>query len=499
MNKNNSTAADTSAATKSTSQKKKSPKKKSYTMRSCLRKVAVKCYAEQLGLPSDASYLEIIKKLQKTIPHISRDYIVFAIVHYKDTLSDDVFLPSIEKPHAHIWAIRRDKRNEHVSTWLSLFGVKYRPKIDDELFKNQGVELMKTLIGSAMYSTHDTEEAMKDGKEQYDIEEVIMNITMEEFLAIRKGYEQGLVNGKLTLEQQIALDEAAFQLGYELKDWEEWYGSLSFAQRKLTSMKVIKESYYRGLSKRYDENRYVNRLSIFIKGAPGIGKSYYSDNLPHSLAVTSGKTGKYDDLKPSTEVISISDYSTEQLLTMADNYICRPYRRNSNNGYWCGHLFVVTSNLDFDDWVRECGQKPENTAFIDRFYVCHVDAEGHLICTHVSKRGTPEEQKERLERFLEFKKGFEASLKQYADKKKNGDSVDYSAILEETEAKDIKDVEKEVLEKEVKDLKEQIEETAKELLSLPLVDIAFLQENGYTYPVPFMPSEEGKQLKWEIV
>ena len=260
-----------------------------------------------------------------------------------------------------------------------------------------------------------------------------MNITMEEFLALRKGYTQGLVTGKLTLEQQIELDSEAFQLGYELKDWEEWYGSLSFAQRKLTSMKVIKESYYRGLSKRYNENRYVNRLSIFIKGAPGIGKSYYSDNLPHSLAVTSGKTGKYDDLKPSTEVISISDYSTEQLLTMADNYICRPYRRNSNNGYWCGHLFVVTSNLDFDDWVRECGQKPENTAYIDRFYVCHVDDSGKLICTHYSKRGTSEEQKERLNRFLDFKKGFEASLKKFADMKANDEPVDYSVLNSEVE------------------------------------------------------------------
>ncbi|WP_022765855.1 hypothetical protein [Butyrivibrio sp. XPD2006] len=485
-------------------------KKTSYTMRSSLRTISVKCYAEQLGLPETATYLDIIHKIQKIIPFISRDFIVFAIVHYKDTLGDNIWLPANEKPHVHIWAKKRDNQPIHISQWLSLFDVTYRKDIDDDLFKNHGVEPCKTMIGCAMYATHDTEEAIKDGKEQYDISEVIMNISLDEFLSLRKGYEQGLSTGKLSLEQLVVLDDAAFQLGYELKDWEEWYGNLSFAQRKLTSMKTIKESYYRGLHKRYNENRYINRLSIFIQGAPGIGKSFYSDNLPHSLAVTSGKTGKYDDLQPSTEVISISDYTSEALLSMADNYICRAYVRNKNNAYWCGKLFVVTSNVSFEEWVRDCGGNPENSAFIDRFYVCHVDAEGHLICTHASKRGTSEEQKERLERFLEFKKGFEASLKQFADKKANDKPVDYSAILNEVEVKEKTDVEKEYLERENTELKDKVKEAekriieayddaAKELLSLPLIDIKFLQDNKLSYPVPFMPSDDGKSLKWEIV
>ena len=491
-------------------QKTMKKKKTSYTMRSSLRTISIKCYAEQLGLDEKATYLDIIHKIQKIIPHISRDYIVFAIVHYKDTLTDDIFLPSVEKPHVHIWAKRRDNDSRHVNQWLSLFEVTYRKGIDDDLFKNHGVEPCDKLVSCAMYATHDTEQAIKDGKERYDISEVIMNISLEEFLSLRKGYTQGLSTGKLTLEQQIELDSEAFQLGYELKDWEEWYGSLSFAQRRLTSMKTIKESYYRGLSKRYDENRYVNRLSIFIQGAPGIGKSFYSDNLPHSLAVTSGKTGKYDDLKPSTEVISISDYTSEALLTMADNYICRTYRRNSQNGYWCGRLFVVTSNVSFDEWVRDCGGNPENTAFIDRFYVCHVDAENHLICTHASKRGTSEEQKERLERFLEFKKGFEASLKEYAEIKKNSQPVDYSAILNEVEVKEEKEIEKEGLEKENKELKEQIkdtekacEETVKAVINLPLIDIQYFKEHPDDLGLPecclSLPSEQGKSLKWEIV
>ncbi len=497
--------------------KNKEVKKLFYTMESSLRNISVKCYAEQLGLPADATPIQIVRKLAKIIPQIdSERYQVFAICHCRDTNKDDIWDPSVEKPHVHIWARVKKGNSQKVRTWLNLFHVKYRKGLDDSLFANHGVEgIDKDLCNCAMYATHDTDKAIKDGKAHYELEEVIMNMSMDEFKNIRAGYISGLSgSGKVDLKTRTELSSVAFKMGYELKGWTAFYSILSEAQKECSAgMKVWKEEYKLGTTARYTENKYVNRLSIYIQGKAGIGKSYYSDSLPGVLAVDGGDTGKFDDLTEAHRGISISDYHTKNLLNLADNKMCHVYRRNKDNPLFCGDLFVVTGNDSFEDWVIQCngGHKPNNyDAYESRFYICHVDAEGKLICDHPSKRGTEAEQQDRLNRFLEFKKGFEASLKKFADMNKNSQSVDYSCILEETEVKDKVDVEKEGLKRKVTDLEGQLKEaekriievsddTAKEILSLPLIDIKFLQDNKLSYPVPFMPSDDGKSLKWEIV
>ncbi len=487
-----------------------------YTMESSLKTIAIKCYAEQLGLPSDATPQQIIRKLKEVIPNIdSTKYQVFAICHYRDTNKDNIWHPSTEKAHVHIWARVKGKNAIKLRSWLNLLHVTYRECVDDDLFRNHGVESCRHFDVCAMYSTHDTDDAIADGKAHYELEEVIMNMSMDEFKNIRAGYISGLSgSGKVDLKTRTELSSVAFKMGYELKGWTAFYSILSEAQKECSAgMKVWKEEYKLGTTARYTENKYVNRLSIYIQGKAGIGKSFYSDSLPGVLAVDGGDTGKFDDLTEAHKGISISDYHTKNLLNLADNKMCHVYKRNKDNPLFCGDLFVVTGNDSFEDWVIQCngGHKPTNfDAYESRFYVCHVDAEGKLICDHPSKRGTEAEQQDRLNRFLDFKKGFEASLKEYAEIKKSSAPVDYSAILEETDVKEKTDIEKECLERENTELKEQVKEAekriieahddvAKELLSLPLVDIVFLQQNGYSEAMPFMPSGEGKTLKYEIV
>ena len=138
------------------------------------------------------------------------------------------------------------------------------------------------------------------------------------------------------------------------------FNELPFKIRSNAKMKTVKESYQRGVDRRIAENREVLRVCIFIKGEPNTGKTYTS------LAALAGKriykidgggSGKFDNLRPDREAIVISDEVCPNLLNMADNYICKAYRRQNNNPAWAGNYFVVTSNLSFDDWVVQSETK----------------------------------------------------------------------------------------------------------------------------------------------
>lgn len=246
----------------------------------------------------------------------------------------------------------------------------------------------------------------------------------------------------MTAREWEELDHTARQLGYELKDFDEWWDTLSVNVVSSPKFRTIKESYYRGVGQRVSENDEVNRLSVFIHGAPNTGKTYAAEHsVPGSyLLVSGGGNGKFDNLKPSTNAIIIDNDTCPDLRYMADNYICRAYRRWRNNSVWAGEYFIVTSNKIFERWVRECGivtkdsfGKPTENfrAIQSRFYLCEIakkNGQTYLKCTRVSERGTLEDQQERLNKFLSFKKKFNQTIAEYHPSEE--DEVDYTDILE---------------------------------------------------------------------
>ena len=74
-----------------------------------------------------------------------------------------------------------------------------------------------------------------------------------------------------------------------------------------------------------------------------------------------------------TRNIIIDDDVCPNLLNMTDNYICRAYKRQSNNPAWTGKYFIVTSNYTFDEWIAMCklGEKHYEAAH-SRFYICEI-------------------------------------------------------------------------------------------------------------------------------
>lgn len=414
--------------------KKKS--KITLTMESKVTTLALKFYPEQLPGGWD-NLKKIIKAIDKAL------YQVLAIMHYKDYLKDDIWAPSNEKPHIHIiFRMTDTSKSIRVKQILQMLNVVFRQGIDDKLWKEHGAETCVHFDAYAMYLTHDTRQARLDGKAQYDVDEIVSNLNADEIQLVRDGYIRvSQQHHKVSLDEMIQIDKEAEQLGYNLKDFTDWYADLPFVIRKKSDMKTIRESYERGIHRRVNENTKINRLCVFIEGQPNQGKTYGAIQAlagKKILPVGGGGTGKFDRLSPSHEAIVIDDDVAPNLLNMTDNYICQAYKRQSSNPYWCGQYFVVTSNKNFKDWLESCGIKSDIhvAAMFSRFYVCHIEnvnGNNKLICDSVSTRGTATEQEERRDMFLEFQQRMNDSLQSYIP---NSVSIDYSSVMPEKYLKD---------------------------------------------------------------
>ncbi len=435
------------------SDKKKWSKKdcKVLSLDNKVHSLAIKIYEEQLKY----GWTYVCNEIHATDP---KDFQVIAIQHDLDVYAEDncFWRPAIEKPHIHIIFRCMDRKKRiRVRNVLDALGIVFRPGLDDDLWKNHGVETVGNFPGYAAYLTHETEDAIRDGKTRYPLDELVSNLTIEEIKEVRQGYLRVSQNTKMTTAAWVELDQQAYNIGREFGDFDAWYGELPFVARSGARIKTIRESYDRGVREAVNEDPKVLRTCIFIQGGPNRGKTYAAKaalELPGRLVLTveGGGTGKFDKLRAYTQAILVSDDTCPNLLNMADDYKCQAYRRGSNNPYWTGAYFVVTSNLSFPEWLDSCGIKiykkkrtpygmvddekqysDHYNAMESRFFVCHlVDAEGNspqrLVLDSPATRGTFEEQKERLERFLKFKLKFNATIAEYVP----GPALDYDAVID---------------------------------------------------------------------
>lgn len=398
--------------------------------------LAIKIYDEQLPHGLDALFASIRAT-------DSKYFHVLAIVHNRCTYVDDCkfWQPSVLKRHIHI--IVRCTNRKHrirVKQILDCLGIVFRPGTDDWLWSHHGVETVNNFAAYAMYLTHETEDAIRDGKELYDISEIVSNLTIDEVKAVRNGYLRVSDSGKRVSAKDMAeIDNIAYTLGKELGNFDKWYSTLSFEVRSHSKMKTVRESYNRGVNDRIAENSEVNRLCIYIQGEPNTGKTYAAKKALAGKAihtVEGGGTGKFDTLRADHDAIIISDDVCPNLLNMTDNYICRAYRRQNNNPAWAGKYFIVTSNLSFEDWLRECKINTNSkhfSAMVSRFYVCEIlhkdDGTNYLALKSASDRGSIDEQMKRAEMFMDFQRKFNEIMSGYNP---NTDAVDYTSMIDES-------------------------------------------------------------------
>lgn len=396
-----------------------------------VRSMAVKCYDEQL--PYGWQFVQ--SKIKAVDPSLFQ---IVAIKHDKDRVSDGHFWKTaLEKEHYHVLLRSAKNESHYVKDLLLNLGIVFRPGTDDLLWDNHAVETVNNFAGYTTYLTHETEDAISAGKEPYDRNELVSNLDADRIDEIREGYFS--VSGtapKLTNKALAELDTNAYSIGYALKDFDAWYDAQSFKVRSNAKMKTIKESYDRGVRKRIEEDNQVLRLCVYIQGKANTGKTYASVKAlsgKRILTIEGGGTGKFDNLKPSTDAIIVSDDTCPNLLNMTDNYICRAYRRQSNNPAWAGQYFIVTSNLSFEDWLDECHiTSPEHIrAMRTRFFICTLkqrdDGTSYLALKSPCKRGSVAEQKTRAEMFMAFQKEFNATIATYKPSEETFDYLDMIA------------------------------------------------------------------------
>lgn len=379
-----------------------------------------------------------------------KDFQVLAIRHDRDEATDGIWAVSKVKSHWHVIVRLVDpKARRRVKYILAGLGIVYRPGLDDELWKEHGVETVGNFAGYAVYLTHETTEAIRDAKEMYDISEIISNLTPEEIQQVRDGYIRVSEKRKLTQEDLIALDKEAYDRGYALKTLDDWFADQPLNVRSAAKIKVITEHYYHGLEARIKERVEINRVCIYIRGKANKGKTYAAEHALLDMGlnlfrVTGGGTGKFDSLTAAHEAILIDDETCPNLLNMTDDYICQAYKRGRDNPPWTGRLFVVTSNVSFYDWldgsgmhiyrrdkhgdiVRDAYGEPVLTdrgkahapAMRSRFFLMHIetDAEGvsrlELDLRQEGRRGSIECQQIKIDTATDFMDKFNDIIREY--------------------------------------------------------------------------------------
>lgn len=411
------------------------PKKTKLHMRSPARTLSLKFYDEQMPDGWDAT-IQNIKAIDKS------KWQVIGICHDRDYGGDDFWAPAIEKKHYHIIVRVMNNKTARVEQILRTLGVVYRPVEDKSLWENHGVESCENYTNMAVYLTHDTEKAILDGKEQYELGELVSNLTLEEIKQIRQGYTRVSESvEKVTPAMLAKLDEDAYKLGCELGDFDAWYGALPFNVRSNAKMKTVKESYERGINKRLESGERVARLCVFVQSPENKGKTYAARYALKKLGkryldVSGGGTGKFDNLKVTHDAIIVDDDACgKHILNLADTTYTRVYRRNKDNPVWAGDYFIVTSNLSFEDWLWDCGihDKRQIEAARSRFYICTLERPKELnrdvlYCTSRADRGGGECLQELDKKYIDFKEYFNESLSQYSQIKNDRERLEINAV-----------------------------------------------------------------------
>lgn len=407
------------------------------------------------------------------------EYGVHGIVHDTDnadgTASRDgitIWVSAVEKPHAHLLVIIPAGKHPRLSQIYKALGIVWREPKPDEvidqiipddptdplyrsciesnctwvvedgkttihypddtiLMTHGGVEVCSSPSALAMYLTHDTDQAIKDQKHQYDVSEIISN-DMTSYMALREKYAY---ENMPTDWDSIA--KAFYDWGYDLKDIDELDTRFSIKIKAKHMYDVAKREYWKGVEHNIQDLPNVNRLCIFIQSPPGIGKTYFARNYlakrQRTFVIDGGKTGKTDRLKVSDEALVINDQYVENLINLADGYKTTTYRRGSNNGFFCGDTLVILSNRVFPDYMNEEAHIPdENLAAIeDRFYICTITDSKKLVVIKPCTRGSMRDIEDRERRYMDFKDMLEFSLQEYVESGGDIDLLEYKNGIKE--------------------------------------------------------------------
>lgn len=392
----------------------------------------------------------LFARLAEEVGSFEKAFIIMFIIHNRCVVVDptDFFLSAAIKSHCHMVVKRRDNRAFRLNSFLDALHLDFRRKVDNELWRH-GVATCKNFGSCVAYLTHETPKAQAEGKLIYSRDEIVSNCTVSEIDDFREGYLLTCEHRKLTAQELVKLDRQFYDQGYNMKDFDQLFNAQEFLVRSNSKIRTVTESYNRGILDRLRKDPpKVNRLCLFVQGEPNTGKTYALRETLKQLGlqtyeITGGGSGKFDRLRITDQAILVDDEVCPNLLNMTDSRVTTAYRRQANNPYWAGSVFVVTSNLKFLDWCKESGltiweddvsptnpwgeRKKVNShgkAMLSRFICCRVveDAQTHtnqiVMQPWLSNlRGTQEEQDEKASLAKKIIESANEIMKTYQPKK----------------------------------------------------------------------------------
>lgn len=400
----------------------------------------VSMQAPNVDIPGQLNHLRrFLQNLQAT----QTPFFWAAIIHDQDTVlgkadqEDDFWHPAIEKPHCHLllWYPPKDGKTVQarigtVLNFLATVGFAFRKgNSDDFNLIKKGIRFpnmqKKEHVAMYVYLTHETFDAIKDGKFKYDRSLIYTNLSDEARESMYNTYDDMQIREKFCAYDFVTLFR---NRGYEGKGFDQyWQEEVPPAyQTDRTLKRNCQDAWDYGADKFVAEKQaeVFVRCSIFISGPPACGKTITSKKVLDGMgrkvyAMEPGqKTGKTDGLDSTYGAIVCSDTSVPGILAMSDNMIVRSYKRMEGCPIWAGDYLVVTFNNTLPNYIEAMGYKDfdigNKRAIVSRFNQLFIDEEtGHLKIAALQTRDDKAVGQQNLQMLIAFVDAFNKSVDEY--------------------------------------------------------------------------------------
>jgi hypothetical protein len=321
---------------------------------------------DELKMITNQAELELYRRIRKE----SSDYIAILVKHDRDEVTDGVWEVATAKPHYHLlFKIRDYNKRQKARTVLNRLGVQFDKERDEDLIKGGGLEVPEHFENYAKYLLHNTSQAKKDNKYMYSISDLVMNIGVGEYIEMTAySHSKVRLSSKEVDEfvrNAIATMEKA---GMSFRDWETLYDELPLdVKRSGTDVAILKKKFDFGLRKGIENYGILPKVNIYLKGIANSGKSFASLTVLRRRGrvheITGGKTGKFDSMSPDKSCLLVDDNTVSDPLNLFDFKPAMTYRRGSGNAVCMATTNIVTSNLEFSDWLLDCGVDTDDGNF----------------------------------------------------------------------------------------------------------------------------------------
>lgn len=359
----------------------------------------------------------------------------YAILHNKDVFWDDFFNSHEEFEHIHV-VIRGtcydksvNRRAFKVSDILDLLGLKFDENLDRSILDNHAIEVCNNFEQFVKYLTHETRESEVDGKYPYSRDEVITNMSAEEYREIIETVDR-LDKRTIKKDDIIALMKPFRDMGKQMISFEDCLlrtcGEYvrDYIKSTPTFKKTLIDAYNEGLDVAINERKYIDRICIYIYGKSEIGKTtaveYLCRKLGYSgndIYVVRQGSGKYDGLNANHKILFCDDTSLQDILVVADERAVALHRRGSNDRPWVGNLVICTSNKTPSEFFHEDVSDESTAGRISRFAIVRACEDGKLILERPIMRGSRTEKVyEKKKKVLEYLEIMQESTVSYCSR-----------------------------------------------------------------------------------